>query len=76
MTDQPANIIAFPFQPKQPGTYLTDSQMFWEWKMKATSYLNLAAERGREVPEEVKEEVRLINGFMIELGYLPLVVDF
>lgn len=72
MTNQAATIIAFPFQLKEPGTPLTDSQMFWEWKMKTISYLNDCAERGIEPHDEVKASIREVNGYMIELGYPPL----
>lgn len=76
MTNQAANIIAFPFLPKEPGTPLSDSQMFWEWKMKAIGYLNDCAERGIEPHEEVKAGIREVNGHMIEQGYPALIVDF
>lgn len=76
MANDAAQIVAFPFLPKEPGTPLTDSQMFWEWKMKAISYLNDCAERGIEPHEEVKAGIREVNGHMIELGYPPLDVEY
>lgn len=75
MTNQ-SNIVAFPFQPQALSDCDKEADLFWSWKMKATSYLNDCRAQGIEPHDEVKETIREINGYLVDSGYEPLVIDF
>lgn len=80
MTNQPENILSFPYQVRDDDTPVAEMSMdeaIWVARHEAAWLLNqLATGRISEIPEPCQQYIRTINAFCIENGYPPVDCDF
>lgn len=79
MTQPSAQILAFPYRlpdPEMPLHLMSDCALVWENKARIARIMNMVATGEiAEIPEEVKENIRLVNSLAMQLGFAPLIFD-